>query len=195
MTPGDRPIPYHSVSMIRRHLDGVPQHAFPPPYTLRPYQPGDRAVWLDVHHQCYDAEGRITIDPELYVKNFGTDEQVLAERQLFVFDRGNQPVGSLTAWWNDDYHGERFGQIHWVAIVPDDQGRGLAKPLLSAGLARLRALGHHNAWLGTQTTRVPAISLYLQFGFEPDIRTADDRAKWGVLRGIIRHPALDGLGG
>ena len=49
-------------------------------YTLRHYRPGDQADWLDIHHLCYDPEGRIAIAPELYVKNFGTDDRVLAAR-------------------------------------------------------------------------------------------------------------------
>ncbi len=60
--------------------------------------------------------------------------------------------------------GDEWLRIHWVAIAPAYQGRGLAKPLVAAACLRLRALGHVWAYLTTSTSRLPAVSLYTKFG-------------------------------
>lgn len=60
------------------------------------------------------------------------------------------------------------GRLHWLAIHPDWQGRGLAKPLISAALTLL-AQHHDSAYLMTQIERQAAIHLYQKFGFEPVI--------------------------
>jgi GNAT superfamily N-acetyltransferase len=188
-------IPYKPIFMIRRSVDGVPQFDFPDGFVAAFYRPGDKSIWLDIHHQCYDPEGRIKITPETFDQNFGTNHHVLAQRQLYVFDITGRAVGSTTAWFNDNYRGEKFGQIHWVAIVPDCQGKGLAKPMMTAAMNRFKELGHTRVYLGTQTTRIPAIQLYLKFGFDPDIRTDEDKENWGLLKGIISNPMINGLKG
>ena len=78
-------------------------------------------------------------------------------------------------------------RVHWVAIVPDHQGKGLAKPLLTAICNRLVEIGHDRAYLTTNTVRLPAINLYLAYGFEPEIDTDEDRRVWdGVLKELGR---------
>jgi GNAT superfamily N-acetyltransferase len=52
-----------------------------------------------------------------------------------------------------------------VAILPDYQGRGLSKPLLSQALRRLWELGHTRAYLTTSAERMVALRLYERFGF------------------------------
>ena len=72
---------------------------------------------------------------------------------------------------------------YWTHAVPAFyQGRGLAKPLLTALCHRLRQLGHDRAYLSTAAARLPAIKLYLQFGFVPLIRSEADELLW---RGIL----------
>jgi GNAT superfamily N-acetyltransferase len=105
----------------------------------------------------------------------------LPERQLFLLDCEGVAVGTATAWFNNDYRGEKCGRIHWVAIVPEHQGRGLSKPLLSAACRRLEELGHHKAYLVTSSVRIPAISLYLRFGFAPDVRSDEDKKVWNEI--------------
>jgi GNAT superfamily N-acetyltransferase len=56
--------------------------------------------------------------------------------------------------------------VHWVAIVPECQGIGLGKALMTLLCQRLRELGHDQAYLFTSSERVSAIRLYLRFGFE-----------------------------
>lgn len=76
--------------------------------------------------------------------------------------------------------------MHWVAIAPQAQGRGLSKPLLAAVCRRIRELGDDRAQLGTSTWRIPAVNLYLHFGFVPHIRHDEDRAAWRGIESYLK---------
>jgi len=101
-------------------------------------------------------------------------------------DAQGEAIGTATAWFNNDYYGQPYGQLHWVAIVPEAQGQGLAKPLLSIVLNRMAELGHTRCYLGTSTARIPAINLYCKFGFVPHVRNADDLAVWREMRPLVK---------
>ena len=78
-----------------------------------------------------------------------------------------------------------------VAIVPKMQGIGLAKPLVSLILCRLKELGYTRAHLTTEEPRLTAINLYLDLGFVPEVRNDDDRATWQRVRRQLRGSTLD----
>ena len=75
-----------------------------------------------------------------------------------------------------------------MAILPPWQGQGLARPLLSAVCTRLASLGHRRALLRTSTARIPAINLYLHFGFQPVITTPADRDAWRSVMALVKYP-------
>ncbi len=175
----------HSVNMIRPTLTGIPANAPPEGFSVRAYQPGDEAHWVAIH-ELADKWNTVTL--ATWEREFGFAPEELGRRQLFLCHEG-QVIGTASAWYDGDYHGRPFGRVHWVAIVPEYHGRGLGKPLMATVLQRLVELGHDAAYLVTSTARVPAISLYLWCGFTPELRTAQDRDHWEVLRGRI--PALD----
>jgi len=173
------------VYMIRDNLDGIPNYPLPAGYSTRWHRPGDERLWVDVQSR---AEGYLEITPELFVEQFGSDPQPLAERQCFLCDARGKAIGTATAWFNDDYCGQPYGQLHWVAIVPEAQGRGLAKPLLNIVLNRMADLGHTRCYLGTSTARIPAVNLYCKFGFIPHVRNEDDLAVWREMRPWVKVP-------
>jgi len=171
------------LKMTRASLDNVPEFTLPEGLSIRWYQPGDGATWLRIH-QAADRYNEIT--PDLFPRQFGTDERLLCERQCYLLDSHGNAIGTGTAWFNDNFEGAKFGRVHWMAIAPDYQGRGLAKPLLTVICRRLRELGHDRAYLSTSTVRIPAINLYLRFGFTPLVGTAEEAAAWRELGEIIR---------
>ncbi len=173
------------VSMICEGLEQVPSFSLPGGFSMRSYIPGDEALWVEVYSA---AEKYLTINLELFRKEFGGDPEPLSKRQLFLMDPAGLCVGTATAWFNDDYYGRPIGRIHWVAIRPEFQGRGLSKPLMGAACARLRELGHRAAYLVTSTGRVPAINLYLSLGFAPDIRSPEDEQIWAELKPFLKWP-------
>lgn len=166
--------------MLRENLDNFPQFVLPPRFSLRWYGPGDEENWFFIQSQA-DHHNQIT--PELFSCQFGADQRLLAGRQCYLLDSRRAAIGTGTAWFNDDFEGAKVGRVHWVAILPEFQGRGLAKPLMSAICARLHELGHKRVYLSTSSARLPAIKLYLQFGFVPLIRSEIEAVCWSRIVG------------
>lgn len=171
------------LNMIRHHLDSIPQYSVPTPWSFRWYEPGDADTWLQIHTE---ADHYSKLDSETFRNAFGNDDRLLAERQFYVCDAEGHAVGTATAWFDDDYNGRRFGRIHWVALVPAVQGRGLANAMLTLACNRLVELGHDRAYLDTATVRTEALNLYLKFGFVPELRRSTCLAAWQSVRSRIR---------
>ena len=173
-------VPSLSVVMVREDLEGIPRFAMPEGYSVQWYEPGDKVHWMRIHLEC---EGYGALRPDLFWEQYGRDETVLAERVAFVCDGDGIPVSTNTAWMND-WRGERWGRIHWVATSREAQGKGSGKPLMTVVCERLRELGHDKAYLTTNVTRVRAIALYAAFGFKAVWETEEQREVW---EGLIKR--------
>lgn len=169
------PLPNVRVVMTRGTLENLAEAPLPPGFTLRWYAPGDEAHWLRIHRA---ADRLNVIRPELFPEQFGNDPALLGQRQCYALSPEGEVVGTASAWFDDAFEGGRWGRVHWVAVLPEFQGRGLGGALLGAVCRRLRELGHDRAYLTTSAARLPAIALYLKFGFEPRIRGAAEAALW-----------------
>lgn len=162
------------ISMFHSNLNDAPTFDLPNDYTMRPYQTGDIRHWLDFHILLFD-KGHITED--LFWREFGRDEKRLAQRQFYMV-HDNTVMGSISAWFGSEERDTHLGRIHWVVLREDYRGKGLSKPLLSYACHKLKQLDHKQAYLTTDTDLLPAINLYLQFGFQPEINSEHDKRAW-----------------
>ena len=184
-----------TICMVRPNLDRIPHYHVPPPFTVRRYRPGDEVAWRRIHEAAdvYNA-----FSAETFGREFGSDPALWAARQYYLCDAEGNAIGTGTAWFTSDDQGDGCGLVHWIAVHPQWQGRGLSKPLMTAVCNRLRALGHDRARLTTAAVRLPAISLYLSFGFVPEVETDADRHAWRAVRSRLgdragRYPALEAI--
>jgi len=174
------------VRMERPQLEGFPDCPLPEPFRVRWYRPGDEADWLAIHHQAEHIV--VDVSQALYDEQFGPHKELLPERQCFLLDADGRPFATSTAWFDDDYRGGRWGRVHWVAVLPAMQKRGLSKPLLSITLRRMLELGHDRVYLRTSTPRITAINLYAQFGFVPALQTEGDERNWRRINPLLKQP-------
>ncbi len=168
------PIP---ISMFLNNLDNIPDHPVPDSYAMRPYQDGDIEHWLEFHIPLFPA-GHIS--EELFWRDFGRDTERIQQRQFYMV-HDDTVMGSISAWDGTGNRTPDLGRIHWVVLREDYRGRGLAKPLLSFALNKLKVLGHKQVYLTTDTDLIPAINLYLQFGFKAEIKTDQDERAWKMV--------------
>lgn len=164
--------------MMRENLEAIPEFALADGFKLRWYSPGDERLWLDIHLK---ADQYTQITSELFQQQFGNDLEQVATRQCYLVSPGGKTIGTATAWFGNSPEVNQFGRVHWVALLPEYQGRGLSKPLLGAVCKRLRELGHNRAYLSTSSNRKPAIRLYLRFGFKPWIQQEQEKKIWQQL--------------
>jgi GNAT superfamily N-acetyltransferase len=174
---------YIDVRMSRENLDNIPDYILPTGYSIKWYRPGYEEYWHKIQSLA-DEYTRVT--PDLFEEQFGIDTQLLSERQCFLCDSKENIIGTASAWL-DNCSGKSLGRIHWVAIIPEEQGNGLAKPLLTTICKRLKELGHDKTHLTTQSVRIPAINLYSKFGFAPVIDSDRDREIWEKLQKHIKY--------
>lgn len=170
------------LTMVRPHLRGLPVHACPPGFAVRSYAPGDDRTWAKIEAAAgpFASEAAALAH---FRNEFIPHADRLPGRVLFLADDEAGPIGTTTAWAGAR-DGRRCGRIHWVAIVPEFQGRGLAKPLLSAAMQQIVS-EHDCAYLTTETTSWRGINLYLGFGFQPVVETDLDREGWAVVEDVL----------
>jgi beta-glucuronidase len=179
----------YELHMVRPHLDDIPSVAFPSGFGIRPMRLDEGGVWLDIQR---DAEPYFPIADDLFRREFGGDLQATQWRSFLIVDGKGVAVGTISAWYNRSYRGRDHGVIHWVAVRPAYQGLGLGKAGLSYALQDL-AKRHERAVLGTQSRRLPAIHMYLNFGFLPDLESAGAAVGWREVKAQLSHPTLEAL--
>lgn len=96
----------------------------------------------------------------------------LVQRELFLVAvepssasgrRGDQVVGSAMA----GYDGHR-GWVYYLAVAPDQQGRGLGRLLMREAEARLLALGCPKVNLQIRSGNDAVTAFYDHLGYAPD---------------------------
>ena len=150
------------VIMVVDALADVPRRPLPAGFSYRDYRTGDGAVWTRIHEET---GAYAPLPPGLHAREFGPDGAALAARQLFVADASGREVATATAWYRDPAHGVPGGRIHWVAVTPSVQRRGIASALLGLVCDRFAALGETAAYLTTDSHNSRAIALYESLGF------------------------------
>ena len=180
----------YEVIMLRRHMRDIPQVAFPAGFSIRPMRLDEGGLWRDIER---DAEPYFSIGDSLFHDEFGPDHQATQWRSYLVVDEREVAVGTISAWYHQTFRGQPWGMIHWVALRRSHWGRGLAKPMMTHAMNQL-ALWHDQVFLGTQTKRLPAIKIYLDFGFEPDLEPENAVEVWGGVQAQLHHPLLSRLG-
>lgn len=181
------------VFMLRDSAAPTPQFALPAGYRFRNYRDGDETTWLDLQRRT---EPYHQISDDLFRKTFSQAPETLPERMFFVQTDAGDDIGTITAWWKPDWRdGREWGQIHWVAVLPSHQGKGLSKPMMSHTM-NVMLKHHQRTMLGTSTGRVYAIKVYLDFGFIPAPDQFSDPAiltGWREVQATLNHPLLKSL--
>lgn len=176
-------VPQIEVFMVHRDIAQAPRYALPAGYQMRFYHDGDVAIWVRVQER---AERLFVPTAETFAQSIPGDTALLQTRVMFLVEPAGEDIGTITAW-HSEFNGTPMGHIHWVAIVPAAQGLGLSKPMLSAALEVMRRRGDTAAWLETNTARVPALNLYLHFGFVPHPRNDEERAAWQAVSPMLKY--------
>lgn len=159
----------------------------PAGYRMRFYREGDADVWERI---------QLVSDPffiagvETLANSMPGEATHLSTRVMFLVDPAGEDIGTISAWDDSDFDGTPMGHIHWVAIVPAAQGRGLGTPMMSAALDVMRRRGDTAAWLETNTARIPALNLYLHFGFVPYPRNDEERAAWRAVAPMLKYRVI-----
>ncbi len=181
----EQPPEGYPVTMVLDPLGSPPTYPMPEGYSVRTMTELDIGLWTDIQR---DAEPYLDIDAGLFAREFefNGDLDEAWKRCLLLQNPRGLAIGTISAWFDPDFRGRDYGRIHWVSIRPAYQGKGLAKPMTSAAM-QLLAKWHDRVYLRTQSKRIPAINLYMKFGFTPLIENEEDQRVWDDIIAFIRH--------
>jgi GNAT superfamily N-acetyltransferase len=179
----------YGLVMVKQDMDQVPDWPPPAGYAFYPMRQDDIGLWVDIER---DAEPYVEIDHRAFYASFGSDIQALGQRCFILQDDHGIGIGTVSAWYEDDFHGEAWGRVHWVALRKAYWGKGFGRVLASFVLKKL-ASKHDKAYLVTQSARIPAIHLYLKCGFVPLIDSEEGRIGWREVRENLDHRVLADL--
>lgn len=158
----DKSVPYEEFWMERKERTPLPEPVLAANYHLSFYQEGDEESWAGIETSVgeFDSEEAAAA---YFQRTFAPYPEELAKRMLFVVDEKGQKVATCTAWWSKT-GGPLF---HWLAVMPEAQGRGLAS-VLSVEVTKLleELYPDRPARLHTQTWSHQAVGLYQRLGYQ-----------------------------
>lgn len=173
----DHAVPYIAVAMTREDGKNAPVYPLPEEYHFAPFTPEDEENWVqlqfEVTHVQSLQQGRQIFREEFLRAAEGIPcEQCpgyedVCQRTVQVKDHYGNLVGVATLWMGDTF-GSVWQRVHWVAVHPDHQGKGLAKCMIARMLQLHEELGCSSPiYLTSQTKSYRAVRLYKQMGFIP----------------------------
>ena len=178
------------IRMVRPNMDNIPQIALPEGFSMRPMRMDEIGLWTDIWR---DAEPYFQIKDDTFMGVYGPDLPAVERRVFFVVNEPGVAVGTISAWYDRDFKGVDAGRIHWVAVWPAFQNRGLAKGMMTFAMNRL-AQWHELTYLRSQSKRTGAIKLYLDLGFLPDMDADGAAEAWCEVAKHLKHPVLAATG-
>lgn len=158
----DKTVEHIEFAMYCAKLVALPERPLPDGYSIRTFQPGDERSWAEIETRAGEFT---TLERGMssFNREFGAHPDWLPTRMFFLVHERDGLVGTASGWVGECF-GRTMGQLHWVAIVPEHQGKGLARTLVGRALERLKHDGEE-AYLTTQTTSWRAVAMYRSFGF------------------------------
>ena len=149
-------------------LSDIPEYPLPQGYRFVNYRPGDKDAWIDIELSSGEVLSK-EHGEECWARYYGSREEELPTRMFFIENDEGEKIGTATAFY--DIHREPDpdeGQLHWVAIKKDAQGKGLSKPLITFVLNVMKDLGYKRTKIHTQTNTWLACKVYSDLGFQPE---------------------------
>lgn len=161
----DKSVPHYEVMMHRKA--GAPWREAPLPlgYRYSLFRRGDERHWARIEASVLEFPDGI--EALIYFqRDYLPYLDELMRRCLFIEDERGYKVATASAWWS--YTGSRRDPwLHWIAVDPRFQGRGLGKAIISGAMKLLFQIeGDRDFYLHTQTWSHRAIGIYESFGFE-----------------------------
>ena len=151
-----------SVLLVRDDLEGLPRPVPPPGFGVRTYTDGDAAVWTRIIGAAFP---EFEWDESKFEARFLQKPQFAWDRLFFATrEEDGLAVGTAMAWV-EDARVLDSGCVHWVAVLPDHQRKGIGRFLTLRVLDKFKELGLPKAHLWTERYRDGAIKMYERLGF------------------------------
>lgn len=159
----DKSVPYLSFTMIRPSTSPtLPEISLPEGYRFTFYQPGDELDWCRIETSVLEFDS-LNDAADYFETSFTPYPKELEQRMVFIENPAGIKVATFTAWWT----AEKLPRLHWLGVIPEEQGKGLATALA----IKITQLLHEyypdqDLYLTTQTWSHSAVRLYQNLNFQ-----------------------------
>jgi GNAT superfamily N-acetyltransferase len=148
-------------------------------YLVRQYEPRDRDAYLELFHLAFEV-----VDPL---------PDVLASRLdggFFVVEHHDTGilVAACVAQVKPRLRYPEGGELGWLVADPVHAGRGLGTLVSALVTNRLADEGYEQAYLLTDDFRLPAISIYLKLGWQPNLFQDEMEGRWRAIFASLGQP-------
>lgn len=166
-------------SMVRPHLDDLPDAALPDGLEIREVRPEHLRPIYDAAIEAFRDEWGFREPDEGDYQRF-LDERETEDTALWrIAWDGDEVVGQVRSYINaaeNEAYGRKRGYTEHIAVRRPWRRRGVARALIAASFPLLRARGMTEAALGVDTQNPSgALRLYESCGFRPVSRTIEYR--------------------
>ena len=160
----DKDVQFYDFYMKRPAHAEIPQFNLPDGYRFTTYSDGAMDDWAEIETSVLEFTS-VELAKEYFAKEFLPYQEELGATMFFIENKDGKKIATVTAWYAI-IDGVKLPLVHWVAIQPDYQGQGLAKPLMSKVLTTIvTQYGAKDCYLHTQTWSHKAVNLYTKFHF------------------------------
>ena len=178
----DKAIPYFPITMKRSAGAPIPSFPLPNNYSFANYRPGDEKVWAEIETSVGEFKNT-DLACNHFAQHFLPYQNEIQKRVLFIQDEKGEKIATGSCWWHYTSN-NHYPQLHWIAVRPFHQNRGLGKAITFEALRQMVQIeGDMEIVLETQTWSYRAIGIYLSAGFEiitdrsyPDCKNEYERA-------------------
>ncbi|SCJ47294.1 putative acetyltransferase [uncultured Clostridium sp.] len=157
----DKGLPYKELIM-RANAPLRGEDLPPKGFRFKTYAPGDEVHWAQIESSVGEFDTAKAAEV-YFMEHYAPRSEKLAQRLFFALDAQGRYAGTCSAW--DDGENTR-ATLHWVAVRPEYQGKGIARALVARALYAFAQAGEAPVYLHTQTWSHGAIRLYRKLGFE-----------------------------
>ena len=181
-------IDYYKIKMFRDDMDSIPSYPLPSGYSIKFYEENsnDEQKWAEIatavgeFHTVQEGYDRFVNE---FLKN--ENRHLYPERMHFLVNPEGRYIGTAWAWFGE-LDGEQQGSLYWVSIIPEYQGKKLAKPLVTTVLKKISEYSN-KCFLDSQTTSWKAINMYADLGFKPYMNMPNSEQAWNALSRICHR--------
>ena len=190
MKPIERRLKYVDL-VLKKDLDFIENYKLPDGYKFVMFNDGDEKDWVNIEMSSGEF---LTFEEgmDAFNKYYGSCYDELKDLCLFIENDKGEKIGTSTAFYLDEKIDDITGNVHWVSIKEEYQGKGLSKPLISETLKLLKRLGHKKTLLHTQTHTWLAVKVYLDMGFIPYKEESSDLG-WRIIKKLTNHSTLNNI--
>jgi ribosomal protein S18 acetylase RimI-like enzyme len=187
--------PNLNIFMMCESLNCAALRDLPDGYSLRNPQKNELDFWKRMPFDGKEIAENLRYMDEYFNRVYAPKGNLFFKTCLFAVNAKDEPVGTCFAW---KVYGE-FATLHWFKVLPQYEGNGIGRALLSAVMARL-SQENYPVYLHTQVGSFSAIKLYSDFGFMilqdeaiGRLRRNDITECLPILKQLMPHDAFNGL--